>query len=503
LAQILCALFLFAFLPAQDEARTLAALDKAFTPPPKGKATLDEQSAALAATAGLDSAKVAAALVDAWSAVAATLADIDTQREAVAKEVAVLEAEAEANGRTLPMDKHKRLTALKPDLATWRTRSDDMQALLAKVGLRIGELRRRDSALWLLQRAVPNKKLPLPLKLAAAKALGATAGEIGEDLANALTRTKETDEQVVLLDALGQAGRAAQAFATPALALLASKEEVVAERAALALAKLAVADAIGPMIELLARLDGQTRIRVGGALEVLTGQQFGIHVASWQAWFQAEGAAFAASGKAGTGSRSKPKGSDKYYFGIPQDQSHSILYVIDCSGSMTAKVQLPGTQRETTRIEASKAELVRALEKLKPDQKFAILWYNHEPHFWEPKLQLASKEAVTRAQAFVKTLQAAGSTNIFESLERGFGLVGRGARDKYYGMELDTIFLMTDGSPTRPDGQLDSTDKILAGVRAWNPLQRVTIHCIAIGKDLNVQFLRQLAEENGGEFKQF
>lgn len=162
-----------------------------------------------------------------------------------------------------------------------------------------------------------------------------------------------------------------------------------------------------------------------------------------------------------------------------------------------------GTEGEITRIEASKAELVRALEKLKPDQKFAILWYHHEPHFWEPKLQVANKETAARALAFVKTLKAESSTNIFASLESGFGLVGRGARDRYYGMQLDTIFLMTDGSPTRNDGQFDSTDKILEGVRAWNPLQRVTIHCIAIGKDLNEQFPRQLAEENGGEFNQF
>jgi uncharacterized protein YegL len=115
----------------------------------------------------------------------------------------------------------------------------------------------------------------------------------------------------------------------------------------------------------------------------------------------------------------------------------------------------------------------------------------------------ASKDNVAHAQAFVDTLKPASSTNIHDSLQQCFKLVGRGAHDKYYGTELDTIFLMTDGSPTTNDGKLDSTDKILVGVRSWNPLKRVTIHCIAMGKDLNEQFLRQLAEENGGEFKQF
>ena len=60
-----------------------------------------------------------------------------------------------------------------------------------------------------------------------------------------------------------------------------------------------------------------------------------------------------------------------------------------------------------------------------------------------------------------------------------------------------------DGSPTKPDGSLDSTEKILVAVRAWNPLKRITIHAIAVGKNLNEGFLRKLASENGGEFKRF
>ena len=266
------------------------------------------------------------------------------------------------------------------------------------------------------------------------------------------------------------------------------------------------------MIKLLERSGGQTKSRVTAALEVLTGQQFGSNIAAWQTWWSAEGTAFASGGKelgGGTPSKRSVR-DDLYYFGIPQDQSRAILYVIDCSGSMTAPVQLKttgtsagGKTPETTRLEACKTELIRGLSQLRPDQKFAIIWYQDLPHFWEPKMQLASKETVARAQEFVKTLRPNSSTNIHDSLEMGFRLVGRGGKDKYYGLELDTIFLLTDGAPTTPDGKLDSTDKILVGARAWNPLKRVTIHCIAIGRDLNEQFLRQLAGENGGEFKQF
>jgi hypothetical protein len=330
-----------------------------------------------------------------------------------------------------------------------------------------------------------------------------------EELAAALPRAKQPEEQIVLLDAMAAAGSTAQLHARPVIALLDSKEEAVAERAAQTLAKLAVPEAIAPMIELLGRSEGQARQRIAAALEVLTGQQFGANASTWRAWWLKEGEMFAAGGeRLGQGTPSaRGKGDhDRYYFGIPQQDSKSILYVIDCSGSMKEQIDWAGKDGKTVktaRLDACKAELSRALGMLQPSQKFAILWYNDLPHFWEPKLQPASKDAVARAQAFVDTLQPASSTNIHDSLEQGFGLVGRGARDKAYAPEFDTIFLLTDGSPTTPDGKADSTDKILLGVRTWNALQRVTIHCIAIGKDLNAGFLRQLASENGGEFRQF
>src|SRR6185295_1669896 len=103
------------------------------------------------------------------------------------------------------------------------------------------------------------------------------------------------------------------------------------ERAAQALAKLAVPGAIEPMIALLAQSSGQVKPRVAAALEILTGQQFGINVGSWQAWWQGEGKAIQTADTLGKGKPSVRRASDQnYYFGIPQDQSNNILYVIDC-----------------------------------------------------------------------------------------------------------------------------------------------------------------------------
>lgn len=496
-------------LPSQDETKLLATFAKAFTPP-KGKpgATLEARQAALNATKGLDSGKAAEALVGGWLDLDVELGALDTQRTAASEEMAkILKGQEASEQRTFPQAELTRFNQLKDEVARLRDQGDGLRELQLQLAERISELRRRDATLWLLQRVCGNKKHPMPLRLAAGKAVGGGAVDVLEELAAALQRAKDPAEQIVLLDALTLAGRSATLHANPVIDLLQSKEEAVAERAAMALAKIAVADAVGPMIQLLVRSSGQSRLRIASALEVLTNQQFGINVGAWQAWWQTDGPMFAQGGRLGGGTPSHRKDTNQfYYFGIPQDQSNSILYVIDCSGSMKATVRMKngeGKEVETSRIEACKAELARALGLLRPTQKFAILWFNDMPHFWEPKMQLATKETITRAQAFVGMLKNASSTNIHDSLEQAFTLCGRGKTDKYYGIELDTIFLLTDGSPTRPDGKLDSTDKILVGVRAWNPLKRVTIHCIGIGKDLNTTFLQQLASENGGEYKQF
>lgn len=502
-----------AALPGQNEAKTISTFKKAFAAA-KGKkpgAPLADKRAALLATEGLDSAKVATALVTGWKNFDAELAALDAKRVAVKQEIKEIESQMGPR-RTLPRAQFDRINALRPQSAQLRSQTDGMRTLLLKVGQRISRLERRDSLLYLLKNVCGHKKSPLPLQLQAARAVGSNPAEVLKELTAAINRAKKPAAQIALLDALALAGKPAHASAGSAIKLLKSKESAVAERAALALAKLAVKDAIEPMITLLGRSTGQMQMRVAAALEVLTGQQFGDNIGAWHAWWKSQGESImAGTPELGKGIPSNRKSTNEnYYFGIPQSTSDAILYVIDCSGSMKAPVRLDtgrttagGKPEETTRLEACKKELIRALGLLNPKQKFAIIWYNNEPHWWEERMQPATKDATKRAIEFVRKLNHGGSTNIHDALQDGFELAGRGSRDKYYGIELDTVFLLTDGSPTKPDGSQDSTEQILVGVRQWNPLKRVTIHTIAIGRNLNSGFLSQLAKENGGEFRQF
>ena len=66
--------------------------------------------------------------------------------------------------------------------------------------------------------------------------------------------------------------------------------------------------------------------------------------------------------------------------------------------------------------------------------------------------------------------------------------------------KADVIFLISDGSPTDSKGNVEDPERTLNAVRNWNALQRVAIHTIGIGRQHNVDFMRRLAEENGGDY---
>ena len=126
--------------PAQDEARVLSTFKKAFAAPKAKKpgAPLADKIAALGATADLDSAKVAAALVDGWQGLAAELGALDAQRNAYREEMAgLIKGQEASERRTLPRGKFDRLNQLKPLIAQLREQCDGLRELQSRNTLHI------------------------------------------------------------------------------------------------------------------------------------------------------------------------------------------------------------------------------------------------------------------------------------------------------------------------------------------------------------------------------
>jgi hypothetical protein len=497
-----------------DEAKAIRAFKKAFQSTAKRPKTTEDRQAAVALLGDYDSKNVAKVLIAAYDDVETDVVVLDELRMANLQEYKELQATLKKNGNRGSNEQIARTRELWSGFATSRAKVDKLRGLQFTVRRRIERLKNPVGLTYALKTVIGKKKYSIGMQLTVARTAGAAGVEMLDALTAALSRAKKVPAKLALLNGIGLLGEAAKPAAPVVLKLLSDKDPEINERAALAMSRMLIPDAIEPMINLMLRSEGARKRRLAAALEVLTRKQFGAKASTWQNWWANEKDKYLSGSMplgGGKISQHEKHNRDNYYFGIPQE-GKAIMYIIDSSGSMKAPVKLkvkggtvvPGSSSDTTtRLEACKKELIRALSRLDPKTQFNIIWYSMMPNIFRKSMSRASKPTVKTAQDWVRKLQPNGNTNIHDSMQMAFQRIGRGARDKAYKVELDTIFLLTDGTPTTPDGKFDSTEKIIKAVREWNPLKRVTIHCIGIGNGLNAAFLSKLARENGGEFKRY
>ena len=170
-----------------------------------------------------------------------------------------------------------------------------------------------------------------------------------------------------------------------------------------------------------------------------------------------------------------------------------------------------GAGPQDRRIDRLKRELYRALDGLTPTKRFNLLGFANQLFRFTDTQVRATPKNVQEAKTWIAGLGLQFQTNIYDALDLAFYSAGRGSRDRYYPLNVDTIFFLSDGAPTRPRrttkgrgkglGQ-DNPDEILSAVRRWNPLRRLRIHTIGLGiRGAKANgFLRRLAFQNGGTY---
>ncbi len=141
---------------------------------------------------------------------------------------------------------------------------------------------------------------------------------------------------------------------------------------------------------------------------------------------------------------------------------------------------------EATKLGGAKRELIPVIRGLHSTSNFTVMTFGENISMWRDDLVPASAANKNLATAHVNSLDANGGTPMMAALERAFRV--NGAR---------TVFLMTDGEPTDA-----GTNEILTRVRQMNGNNRLRIHTVGLGPDQNADFLRQLAQQNGGTFVQ-
>lgn len=190
-------------------------------------------------------------------------------------------------------------------------------------------------------------------------------------------------------------------------------------------------------------------------------------------------------GKTGSG------GGKSYFYGIPVNKNEKILFVIDLSSSMGAR-----TPEGISRMEAMKKELISMLT-LRPGKSgeepvrgsFFLVEYASNVKFFPPEKRLYPFNSILHVETVIKhvrKLTACGGTSMGAAWNAIFELADPN--------EINSIFFLTDGEPTDCSEQ-----DLLQKVNTWNARRRITINCIAIGRES--ELLRRLAEKNGGIYR--
>jgi len=367
------------------------------------------------------------------------------------------------------------------DLGALRAAAEDADILVAVEAVGAIGARGDDESVELLERLFT--RAPGPVAAAALRALysrGAGSADAVQRAMGAATAHQTWEARAAGLDLLAEAG-ADSAF--PVI-LGAFDDRVWQVRAAAyrAASTVRTRRAVEALIARMGDERSAARTFLADALVDLTGVSHGDGPDGWQKWWAIVGASFEVPKRAAKGSGAKierPRTVASYY-GIPL-RTDRMVFIIDLSGSMTAKVG------DKTKLRAAQDQLIAVLGKLQPTQQFGLIGFGTNVGAWEPALVPASAKNVQEAVAWVERLAIRGATNIYDSLELALGFEG-----------VESIFLLSDGGPSA--GRFVAMDQIREAIRVQNRERHVRINTILIGGSSREQdFMRKLAGENDGE----
>jgi len=167
------------------------------------------------------------------------------------------------------------------------------------------------------------------------------------------------------------------------------------------------------------------------------------------------------------------KSKKPVYFGTVETEiSHTIVYVIDRSSSMTGSLHYV------------KSELKRSIGELGEDTLFHVIFLSSGTPLELPSRRPMKATDLTKQLAFefIDGIIPQGETDPVEAIKRAFA-VGP-----------DLIYLLTDGEFDR--NVVDLTKRLNTG-------DKVTVYTIGLLHRGGEDVLKQIAEQNGGNYKFF
>jgi hypothetical protein len=192
------------------------------------------------------------------------------------------------------------------------------------------------------------------------------------------------------------------------------------------------------------------------------------------------------------------------FFGIPLEGAQDVVFVLDCSGSMSelaqgrlAQLRAPQTSPADApppaggpvtspprKIDVAQGELVDALERLPAGTRMNVVFFNSDLEAFAPSIVPLEEPGRAGLIGFVKETAPTGSTALAPAMRTAFLMNAR------------RIVLLSDGlgnvGGNAADVLRDAREAIRGGVR---------IDTIGLGAGQDAELLSALASESGGLYQ--
>lgn len=203
----------------------------------------------------------------------------------------------------------------------------------------------------------------------------------------------------------------------------------------------------------------------------------------------------AAKGLAGAGSGVGKMGGTMKFMGV-QSTGSSVVFVVDVSGSMISG------EKSVKTYEVLEKEVVKFIQSLDERSAFGIVVFSKDAKSFKQHLVRASREEKERGINFLKKMTPETYRDPrADEEEKAFHHGTRADRGlaEAFEMKPDVVFFVSDGEPTgATTGQiLKQVEQSQAGAT-----KKTSINAVAYLADSGQKFMRELAEKNGGTFRE-
>jgi hypothetical protein len=204
----------------------------------------------------------------------------------------------------------------------------------------------------------------------------------------------------------------------------------------------------------------------------------------------------AAKGLVGTGGTGVEKaGGTQKFMGV-QSTGTSVVFVVDVSGSMISG------EKSVKTYEVLEREVIKFVRNLDERSAFGIVVFSRDAKSFKQHLVRANREEKERGVNWLRKLSPEQSQDPrADEEERAFHHGTRADRGlaEAFEMRPDIIFFVSDGEPTgaTPSQILKQVEQIQSGTA-----KKTSINAVAYLADGGQKFMRELAEKNGGTFRE-